>query len=79
MLQQQTFWKVACTPYVLKLIDPCSYKNKSSVKITSENYITPFIHVTLLHTIQYYYIVFIICEIILELMKCNVLHQINHD
>lgn len=71
MPKQQTFWKVVCTPYVLKLINPCSYKNKGSVKTPLDNYITSFIPVTLLHTIQYYYRVFIICEITLKLMRYN--------
>jgi len=73
MLKQQTFWKVVCTPYVLKLINPCSYKNKSSVKTSSDNCITPFIPVTSLHAIQYYYTVFIICEITLKWTRYNML------
>lgn len=48
---QQTFWKVVCTPYVSTLINPCSYKNKDSVKTPSDNYIASFIPVTLFHTI----------------------------
>lgn len=59
MPKQQMFWKGVCTLYVLKLINPCSYKTKGSVKTPPGNYNTSFIPVTLLHTLQYYYIVFI--------------------
>lgn len=65
---QKTFWKAVCTPYVSTLINPCSNKNKGSVKTPPDNYITSFIPVTLFHAIQYYYMVFVICEIILKLM-----------
>lgn len=47
MRKQQAFWKVACTPYILKLINPCSYKNNGSAKTPRDNYIISLIPVSL--------------------------------